>query len=110
MTRKEKKEKRIQETLNYIESYTAQHGYAPSVRDICEALGVKSTSTVFSDLRELEEAGHISSDEKKSRAIRLTDNIEQALSTIQTHCRKTECSECSMNRGGCRIAKALTWK
>ena len=43
-----------QEILNYIKDEILNHGYPPSVREICDAVGLRSTSTVFSHLEKLE--------------------------------------------------------
>lgn len=44
---------------NYIISYMEEHQYSPSVRDICEGVGLKSTSTVYSHLLNLDLEGKI---------------------------------------------------
>lgn len=62
------KEKAIYE---YIRESIAEEGYAPSVRDICAALNIKSTSTVHMYLRRLEQKGIIDRCDGKSRAIRI---------------------------------------
>lgn len=62
------KEKRV---LDFIRTSISANGFAPSVRDICAALDIKSTSTVHLYLRRLEEKGFIDRCDGKSRAIRL---------------------------------------
>lgn len=57
--------------LEYIEKTTRQKGYPPSVREICDATGLKSTSTVHGHLIRLEKKGLISRDSMKPRAISL---------------------------------------
>ncbi len=57
--------------LDFITDSIAENGYAPSVRDIQNALSIKSTSTVFAYLRRLEEKGHIIREDGKSRSIRV---------------------------------------
>jgi repressor LexA len=57
--------------LDYIEKTTRQKGYPPSVREICDATGLKSTSTVHGHLIRLEKKGLISRDSMKPRAISL---------------------------------------
>lgn len=57
--------------LDYIKEAISSEGYAPSVRDICSALNIKSTSTVHMYLRRLEEKGYIDRSDGKSRAIRV---------------------------------------
>jgi repressor LexA len=68
MTELTPKEKRIYE---YIESTIENEGYAPTVRDICAALGIKSTSTAHLYLRRLDEKGYIKKFDGKSRAVSL---------------------------------------
>ncbi len=58
------------EVLQYIRE-ASESGIPPSVREICSALSIKSTSTVHTTLNELEELGHIIRDARNSRAIRL---------------------------------------
>ena len=60
-----------QQIYDYILSFTAQHGYPPSVREIGAAVGLKSPSTVHFHLKGLEEAGMIVKAEGKTRAITL---------------------------------------
>ncbi|MBR6594491.1 MAG: transcriptional repressor LexA [Clostridia bacterium] len=55
--------------LKFIKSTIKNNGFAPSVRDICIAVGIKSTSTVHSYIKRLEEKGYISRVDGKSRAI-----------------------------------------
>ncbi len=66
-------EKRI---FLYIKESIDRDGYAPSVRDICYALKIKSTSTAHAYLNRLEEKGYITKDQGKSRALKLTDKNE----------------------------------
>ena len=60
-----------QRIYDYILSFTADHGYPPSVREIGAAVGLKSPSTVHFHLKGLEEAGVIVKAEGKTRAISL---------------------------------------
>ena len=53
----------------YISDCIDKNGYAPSVRDICAALGIKSTSSVHVYLRKLDEKGYIKKSSGKSRAL-----------------------------------------
>ena len=55
--------------LAYIEKATLQKGYPPSVREICDATGLKSTSTVHGHLIRLEKKGLLYRDSMKHRAI-----------------------------------------
>lgn len=58
-----------QRIYDYILDFTADNGYPPSVREIAAAVGLKSPSTVHFHLKALEDAGAISRDSGKTRAI-----------------------------------------
>jgi repressor LexA len=62
-----------QEILDYIKAEIVNKGYPPSVREICEAVNLKSTSTVFSHLEKLEKNGYILRNSSKTRAIEILD-------------------------------------
>ena len=62
-----------QQIYDYILSFTADHGYPPSVREIGAAVGLKSPSTVHFHMKGLEEAGVIVKAEGKTRAISLPE-------------------------------------
>ena len=57
----------------YIKSHQEEKGYPPSVREICQAVGLKSTSTVHGHLERLERKGLIRRDPTKPRAIELVE-------------------------------------
>ncbi len=57
--------------LNYIKNQKASKGYPPSVREICSAVGLKSTSSVHNNLEKLERKGYIRRDATKPRAIEI---------------------------------------
>lgn len=63
-----------QEILEYIKDTILRKGYPPSVREICEAVHLKSTSSVHSHLETLEENGYIRRDPTKPRAIEILDD------------------------------------
>lgn len=62
-----------QEILDYIKSQILERGFPPAVRDICEAVHLKSTSSVHSHLETLEKNGYIRRDSTKPRAIEILD-------------------------------------
>ena len=66
--------KKQSEILEYIKSQILNKGYPPSVRDICEAVQLKSTSSVHSHLETLEKNGYIRRDPTKPRAIEIIDD------------------------------------
>ena len=55
--------------LDYIEQFTLENGYAPSVREIGEAVGLRSPSTVHSHLKILEDNGYLQKSKGKSRTV-----------------------------------------
>lgn len=61
--------KRQQSIYDFICSYSTEHGYPPSVREIGAAVGLASPSTVHMHLKALEEKGYIKRDSKKPRTI-----------------------------------------
>ena len=63
-----------QEILDYIKSQIVERGFPPSVRDICTAVHLKSTSSVHSHLETLEKNGYIRRDPTKPRAIEILDD------------------------------------
>ena len=63
-----------QEILEYIKETILKKGYPPSVREICEAVHLKSTSSVHSHLETLEENGYIRRDPTKPRTIETLDD------------------------------------
>lgn len=62
------------EILEYIKNEILNKGYPPAVRDICEAVNLKSTSSVHSHLETLEKNGYIRRDPSKKRAIEIVDD------------------------------------
>ena len=58
-----------QRIYQFLLSYLAEHDYAPSIRDICDAVGLKSPSTVHFHLKNLAELGYIEKSAFKGRAI-----------------------------------------
>lgn len=63
------------EILEYIKSEILKRGYPPAVREICEAVNLKSTSSVHSHLETLEKNGYIRRDPTKPRAIEIIDDM-----------------------------------
>ncbi len=66
--------KKQTEILEYIKSEILNRGFPPSVREICEAVNLKSTSSVHSHLESLEKNGYIRRDPTKPRAIEIIDD------------------------------------
>ena len=66
--------KKQSEILEYIKNEILNRGFPPSVREICEAVNLKSTSSVHSHLETLEKNGYIRRDPSKPRAIEIVDD------------------------------------
>lgn len=67
------KQRRI---LNVVGEYIDENGYPPSMREICSAAGISSTSVVSYNLDRLEEAGYIVRDREVSRGLRLAGSVQ----------------------------------
>ena len=63
-----------QQILDYIKEEILKRGYPPAVREICQAVNLKSTSTVHAHLERLEKNGYIRRDPTKPRAIEIVDD------------------------------------
>lgn len=63
-----------EEILTYIKNEILERGFPPAVREICQAVGLKSTSSVHSHLESLEKNGYIRRDPTKPRAIEILDD------------------------------------
>ena len=61
------------EIYEFLKTYTENKGYPPSVREICEAVSLKSTSTVHGHLKRLEKKGLIKRDPTKPRALEIVE-------------------------------------
>ena len=66
-------EERQEKILQYMKDTIRERCFPPTVREICAALDIKSTSTVFKDLKVLEEKGLIRKDPSKPRALVVVD-------------------------------------
>lgn len=75
---------RQKKILDFIRDHTDTKGYPPTVREIGEAVGLRSSSTVHSHLKSLETGGHIRRDPSLTRAIRLADADPAFLATRHT--------------------------
>lgn len=72
MTKKE-------EIYNYIKAYIAEHGYAPSYREIGTAVGLKSTSSVYAHMQDLFAVGILKTEAEEGtpRAFRIAEKKKQ---------------------------------
>lgn len=68
--------------LDYIQDFTTDNGYPPSIRQIGAAVGISSTSVVNYNLNRLVEEGFLDRDKNVSRGIRLTDKLLRATGNL----------------------------
>ena len=73
--------KKQEEILEYIKQEILEHGYPPTVREICDKVKLKSTSSVHAHLEKLEKNGYIRRDPTKPRAIEICDDSFQMVRT-----------------------------
>ena len=71
---------REQKILDYMKSKIRRKGYPPTVREICSALNIKSTSTAHKDIDSLVKQGYIIKDPSKPRALMVVDNDQTPVS------------------------------
>ena len=81
---------RERKILTYMKEEIKKKGYPPTVREMCTALGIKSTSTTHKDLENLEMKGYIKKDPAKPRALMIIDpdtgkSFGDSEITVQTH-------------------------
>lgn len=74
----EKLKEREQKILTYMKNEIREKGYPPTVREICTALGIKSTSTAHKYIDNLEKKGYIKKDPAKPRALMIIDSEAEA--------------------------------
>lgn len=69
-------EQKLNELFSYMQDFMNKNGYAPTVRDICRDLSIKSTATAHYYLNKLTEKGLINKDNDKKRAISIKKRAE----------------------------------
>jgi repressor LexA len=62
--------------LAYVTDFSRENGYPPTVREICEAVGLRSPSTVHSHLKILQEGGLLTKDDRKTRALKVPGAVQ----------------------------------
>ena len=70
--------KRQEQTLDYIRQSIEQRGYPPTLREIGEYMGIRSTNGVNDHLRALERKGYLRREDMKSRALRVVDQADKS--------------------------------
>ncbi len=69
---KEQKISQTERVLNFISEFTKKNSYPPSVREMCQGLGISSTATIVYHLKKLEEQGKLSREKSRNRAIEVS--------------------------------------
>ena len=72
--------KRQEQTLSFIRRSIQERGYPPTLREIGEHMGIKSTNGVNDHLRALERKGYLRREDMKSRALKLVEDIQSSSS------------------------------
>lgn len=70
---------RRQMILSFVARYRQQHGVSPTCRELAQAVGLKSISTLYGYLKRMEQDGDLVMDTHTARSIQLTDQSEQLL-------------------------------
>ncbi|NMB34967.1 MAG: transcriptional repressor LexA [Firmicutes bacterium] len=78
---------RQKEVMDYITEHVSQKNYPPSVREICRAMGLRSSSTAHAHLKALEKKGYIRRDPTKPRAIEILDPVANTKISFQDKAR-----------------------
>ena len=79
-----KKVDKKEELLNFIKQYVDDNGYPPTVREMCRAVKVNSTSTIAYHLSRLEDEGSIKKNPNKNRALEVVDTYTQKFAKVIT--------------------------
>lgn len=66
-------DKKLENVYSFIKSFSAKHGYPPSVREICAGLKISSTASAYYYLKKLEKDGRLTKSGGKNRAIDIRD-------------------------------------
>ena len=70
--------------LNYMKEEIRTKGYPPTVREICAAVGIKSTSTAHKDIESLVRQGYLVKDPSKPRALMVVDLVSRQYDKAMT--------------------------
>lgn len=62
---------KLMDVLEFIDTYSEENGFSPTVRDICSALGFRSTATAYTYINRLREMGYLKKADNKKRAVSL---------------------------------------
>lgn len=71
-----------EQIFKFLRTFTDEKGYPPSVREICQGIGLKSPSTVHAHLKALENAGYIKRDPNKTRAMLINETESSGVHAV----------------------------
>ena len=75
---------KMQAVLEFINEYNAEYGYAPTVREICAELNIKSTASAYYYIEKLTDEGYLSKSPNKNRAVSFKKNASINIPLIGT--------------------------
>ena len=70
------------EIYRFVSDYIAEHNFSPSIREICEAVGLKSTATVYYHLNALRQQGRLDMERDKKRSITVPDAVNHRIPIV----------------------------
>lgn len=76
-------EQKAENILNFVRKYIQENQISPSIREICDGLKIRSTSTVYRYLHALEEKEKIRMDSKKNRSISIVESVHSGIPLIE---------------------------
>ena len=80
----EKSKSKMLAVLQYINEYNAEHGFSPTVREICNQLSIKSTASAYYYIEKLTDEGFLSKSPNKNRAVNFKKNSSVNIPLIGT--------------------------
>jgi repressor LexA len=78
------KQSQLDEVYHFIEDFIDDNGYAPSVREICNKMGFKSTATAYNYINRMRECGMLQKADNKKRAVSLPQNNGKKIPLLGT--------------------------
>lgn len=77
-------EEKLTKVMDYIRKFSEENGYTPSVREICQQCGIKSTATVHSYIAKLQDRGFLSKTDNKKRSVSIGRSSSVTIPLIGT--------------------------
>lgn len=77
-------EEKLTKVMDYIRKFSEKNGYTPSVREICQQCGIKSTATVHSYIEKLQDRGFLSKTDNKKRSVSIGKSASVSIPLIGT--------------------------